>query len=530
LPSIEDYRDIDRVMRSDFPHYCRKAIKITDRNGAKVPFLLNGVQTELHRTVTRMLDDLGSVRLIILKARQLGVSMYVLARLYWLTSLIPGRRSYILTHKDEATTNLFDRLKLMHDNMPDDYRHRLLKSNANELIFEGMDGAGYGVGTAENTDGGGRSLTLQNFHGSEVGFWRRPTQHFAGAMQAVAKVRGSEIYLESTANGIGNEFYKQWSLAERGVSDFRPIFLPWMLEPDYARALVADYQPSSEEEEYQRLYGLSDQQLCWLHFKNIDLGGEPGIVCPMFRQEFPATAAEAFQMSDKKSFIGAEYINRARRVMMDRSLFRHLPRILGVDLGSTNDSSYLIDRVGPILGYGINERFRSADTMATADHIAWVLKQNPDIDHAFIDMTGMGIGIVHYLKGPAGFSDRVTGVNFASGATDKIKYKNKRAEIWGRLREWFMDPMGADMPDDNSLHADIAAPAWGPAPFCRYETGMNRLQMEEKLSIRERLGFSPDGGDAAALTHSFNVEKGRPTEASWMDDYSGGQPLDWQAF
>jgi hypothetical protein len=207
--------------------------------------------------------------------------------------------------------------------------------------------SGYRVGTAKNIFGAGRALTLQLFHGSEVAYWPHAEGHFAGAMKAISLVSETEIILESTANGPEGAFYDQWIKAERGQSDFTPIFLPWFIDPDNARQLEDGYEPSVEEQEYQRLYRLSDEQLCWAHFENIALGGEPGIICHTFRQENPACAAEAFQTAGDDSFIPAEAILRARRWKApDQS---YLPRVLGIDVARNlggGDQTRIVDRQG----------------------------------------------------------------------------------------------------------------------------------------------------------------------------------------
>jgi hypothetical protein len=118
----------------------------------------------------------------------------------------------------------------------------------------------YRVGTARNVKGRGRGSTLQLFHGSEVPLWANAEGHFAGALQAVSLVPGTEIILEGTGNGVGGTFYEQWGLAEAGLSDFIPVFLPWTIDPDCVRPLDDGYEPSVEEKEYQSLFRMSDEQ------------------------------------------------------------------------------------------------------------------------------------------------------------------------------------------------------------------------------------------------------------------------------
>src|ERR1700735_3537566 len=86
--------------------------------------------------------------------------------------------------------------------------------NAKELIFKQFD-SGYAIGTAGNK-AVGRSQTIQLFHGSEGGYWAFAEEHSKGIMQAISNEDGTEIILESTANGIGNYFHDRWL---QGVSD-----------------------------------------------------------------------------------------------------------------------------------------------------------------------------------------------------------------------------------------------------------------------------------------------------------------------
>ena len=123
-------------------------------------------------------------------------------------------------------------------------------ANAKELNFDLLDG-GYKVGTA-GTKGVGRSSTIQLFHGSEVAFWPFAETHAAGVLQAVPDAEGTEVVLESTANGLGNFFHQKWSDADSGIGAFETLFVPWFWQEEYSRPapgpLVLD-----EEEEYRAL-------------------------------------------------------------------------------------------------------------------------------------------------------------------------------------------------------------------------------------------------------------------------------------
>jgi hypothetical protein len=167
------------------------------------------------------------VRVTVLKARQLGVSTYIAARLYHRTIHNPGLRTIIIGHERRASSNLFEIVRRFHDGMPDDLKPHTGPSNAEELIFDRID-SGYMVSVATN-EGAGRSATAQLLHASETAFWPDLPAQMASLMQTVPDLDGTEIILESTANGY-NDFHSLWRKAEAGESEFLPVFLPWSLD------------------------------------------------------------------------------------------------------------------------------------------------------------------------------------------------------------------------------------------------------------------------------------------------------------
>ena len=460
-----------------------------------------------------------------LKARRLGISTYFGARFFHRTTMWGGHHAFILTHEDKATQSLFDMVRRMHDHMPTDYRHGLIAANENELDFAHID-SGYRVGTAKNVSGLGRGGTLQLFHGSEAAFWAQAVKHWAGVLQAISLVPGTEVAMESTSNGPYGAFYDQWVLAEKGLSDFIPIFLPWMIDADNVRDLPSDFEPSTEEENYQQLYKLTDQQLCWAHFKNIELGGKPGEIGSEFKREYPATAAQAFEAGSTNSLIADEYILAARRHIASDQ--RWLPRVLGVDVARSNkdesddktgkllvrDATRIIDRQGRRGGV-IDEAHYTDDATIIAAKVMRHLKDNPDIRRAFVDASeGMGAAVVSIIRA-SGFEARVVGINFGAEAQEPELYKNRRCEMWGRMRDWFRDPGGAQIPDSDVAQRHLTAPKYKHDPN-------GRLELEPKPKIKGRTGFSPDWGDAFALTFADILSIEEPDERpKWLQDDLG---------
>ena len=145
-------------------------------------------------------------------------------------------------------------------------------------------------------------------------------------------------------------------------------------------------------------------------------------------------------------------------------------------------------------------KFRVPDLMVVASRIMEVYNSyNPDA--LFIDATGIGWGVCDRLS-QLGCS-RAIGIDFASSAdrTDlgdaAAKYANKRAEMWGFMKEWLR--FGC-IPDDAELIADLGNVEYG-------YNAVDALLLERKDDMRRRGLASPDDGDALALTFARPVAK-----------------------
>lgn len=287
-------RQIRIRLRDDFLHYARVALKIKDKAGCIVPLELNRAQIYLHAEIERQRAETGKVRLIGLKGRQQGYSTYCEGRLYWRVTQGFGRTAYILTHEMPATENLFAMAQRYHEHCPELIKPKAGTANAKELAFPGLEG-GYRVGTA-GSKAVGRSSTVQLFHGSEVAYWPNAGTHLAGVMQAVPDAPGTEVILESTANGVGDTFHGLWQEAIAGQNDYLPVFVPWFWQLEYRKSAL-DFTPTDEEKELAKTYCLDHEQLAWRRSKIGELRSSD-----IFKQEFPCCHEEAFLSSGRKVF------------------------------------------------------------------------------------------------------------------------------------------------------------------------------------------------------------------------------------
>jgi hypothetical protein len=317
---------IRQRLKDDFPHYSAKCLKIRSKAGDILPLELNPAQIYLHEQLEKQRRETGRVRALILKGRQQGCSTYVEGRFYWRVSHNRGARAFILTHRDDATANLFDMAKRYHKYCPDIVKPHTAASNARELLFDNLD-SGYKIATAGGT-GAGRSDTIQYFHGSEVAYWPNAREHVKGALQAVSNEAGTEIILESTSAGPDGLFYEYCMNALKGEGQYILVFIPWFWQQEYRETVPDNFQPTAEELHYAKLYGLDMEQLSWRRSKIFELGGIGD-----FRREYPATAEEAFEADAEGALWKTEQINKLR-VIQSPDMMRI---VVGVDPAVTSN-------------------------------------------------------------------------------------------------------------------------------------------------------------------------------------------------
>jgi len=203
-------------LRGDLEYFAAHTLKLRPKAGPLEHFKFNFAQLKLHQIAEEQRQKTGRVRLIVLKARQMGVSTYVAAHLFQRTISSPGLRTFILGHTRQASSNLFQIVKRFYDHAPEDLKPSVGASNAEELIFDKLD-SGYLVSVA-HIEGTGRSATAQLLHASEAAFWDNLPLQLASLMQTVPDLPGTEVIIESTANGY-NDFHTLWRKVEAGEND-----------------------------------------------------------------------------------------------------------------------------------------------------------------------------------------------------------------------------------------------------------------------------------------------------------------------
>ena len=305
--------------------YIENCLKIKTKSGTVVPFRLNDAQRKLYAVAKRQQDAGKPVRLIILKARQLGFSTLTEGLIFHACATRKNVNALIVAHREDATANLFRMSKLFYDELPAPVKPMLRASNAQELVFENPSklrserearpGLRSRIRCA--TAGGrgiGRSDTLQCVHLSEYAFWPDgadgKASTIAGILQAVPSLPGTMVVIESTANGF-EDFKERWDAAVAGENDFEPVFFAWFENPDYSMPVVPGTEWTPEERDLKAAYRLTDEQLQWRRWC---IANNCGGSLDMFRQEYPSSPGEAFLHSGTGVFDNEQIVLRLERL------------------------------------------------------------------------------------------------------------------------------------------------------------------------------------------------------------------------
>ena len=232
-----------------------------------------------------------------------------------------------------------------------------------------------------------------------------------------------------------------------------------------------------------------------------DYGEDSDIVRVRVRGEFPRVSST--------QFLNQDTVYKARKFRSEGH--QGLPRIMGVDVARFGD-----DRTVAIMRQGRMSRLlfknHGLSTSETAEKVI-ELWQKEKPDAVVVDGDGLGAGVVDHLR-YRGFGTGLYEFHGAEKPQDGAMYANRRAEVWGQMRDWLNE--GAQIPDDPELEQELVS----------IQYGMNvrgQIQMEKKSDMKARGYASPDIADALALTFAVKVRaraKLGPKDAPRFGEYA----------
>ena len=315
-----------KLIKQDFYKFAKMNLYIKNKFANIVPFVPNEPQRALIDYVLLCIQEKRPVKVIILKARQMGFSTAVEALCYWWTSTNFNINSVIIGNDEKSSLNLYRMFRRYFDNTNILFKPSVRYNTKSDLTFEKFDENGKQIGlgsaikieTAKNKSAG-RSDTVNFLHASELGAWENGEDLVASLMQTVpdAEVmeKPSMVFLESTAEGRGNYFHKEYVAAVNKKNNYQPLFAPWWILDTYERdatfedlGQLNDYEKFLVElmrkghETLGRHFPISEEsiprKLAYYRRKAKDFAATP----ERLPQEYPSTWEEAFIASGKNVF------------------------------------------------------------------------------------------------------------------------------------------------------------------------------------------------------------------------------------
>jgi Terminase large subunit, T4likevirus-type, N-terminal len=269
-----------------------------------------------------------------------------------------------------------------------------------------------------------------------------------------------------------------WALfigTPKGINLFSQVYYKALADPEWFARVFTCYDTDA----------LAPEEIAAMRREMSELEFRQEMLC-----DFTASAAN--------TLISIEDAQAATQRVLDDKLYHYAPKILGVDVAwQGGDRSVMIGRQGlqafaPTVKQGIPEK-----TFASL-----IAQKIEDFEPAmvFVDNTGgYGGEVVSRLRDLG--HKNVQGIVFSWKASSE-RFFNLRAEMWFKMAEWVKQ--GAALPNDSALISEMCAPTYS------HDNISNRLKLESKDEIRERLGVSPDIADALALTFAMPVALPKP--------------------
>lgn len=315
---------------SDFRYVAENALYLLHKEERRFVLFSRwyDAQEILWADIQKCLNARRPVRKIVLKARQEGISTLTEAIFFHQLISVPNTKALILSQDDDSSKAIFGMARSFYENLPTAIKPMKRYSTKREMVFENPDektrGMSPGLNSSIKIQSAGRYEPSRGdmfhcVHFSEVAFWPPDTaaKLTAAIKPMVPFAPETFIIYESTANGMNNDFFDDWTAAVEGESRFDPIFIPWFKLHTYSiqfknekkkKLFISDMD--KEEKYLSKHFKITPEQLLWRREKISEMGDED-----LFRQEYPTTPEEAFIFKNPTIFSRAAMRRQEANIM-----------------------------------------------------------------------------------------------------------------------------------------------------------------------------------------------------------------------
>ena len=283
-------------------------LKIRNKEGETVPYRNSPAGQKLNRAIRKQEQANQPVRICMLKASQVWASSSAATEVFRRIPFFPGRRALVLADSDQHADLVFEYYQqyiqsysenpygaewvsaIILPTLVKDTERHIRWANDSSIL----------VGTAYNVDIG-RSAPYNWAHLSEAAFYRDMGTLMTGLMQRIPNSPDSGIIVESTANGMGGDFYDlcQRAMDPRRNTGWGFVFFGWWEHPEYRMPVPPGFKLMREELAELQKYNLRVEQIVWRRWQiETNCEGKEG----RFHQEMPGNPQEAFQSSGRTIF------------------------------------------------------------------------------------------------------------------------------------------------------------------------------------------------------------------------------------
>lgn len=256
-------------------------------------------QKQVVEEVIRQYNAGLPVRIIVLKARQLGLSTVCAAIIFNWILIFKGCSALTIAHDTETTQSLFEKIQDAWEWWPFKGLLHLRHASQRRLTIQ-ETGSTVRLATAKNVKSG-RGRTIHAKHASEMSFWDDPETLMTGLSKTMPNRVGTIDIIECTANGVGNLYWQMWEDARAGRSRYVALFFPWHKHPEYrVKHTTIAYRDLDEYERW--LHDDMEVSLDRIEWRRWAIINECHGDVEEFKQEYPATPEEAFLKSGRNVF------------------------------------------------------------------------------------------------------------------------------------------------------------------------------------------------------------------------------------
>lgn len=325
---IDPIERLKSILADPYEFLARLFIK--NKQGRRVRFKLSAQQ----RKAVQLF--LTGKNLVILKARQLGITTLMTALLFWKALSSPDPISCVsLLHKRDAADEVFLKYKGFYYGLPALIKPSLDKETSSLFRFD----TGSSVAAVSAAGHAGlRSYTVNLLHLSELCFYDDPAEILSNALSAL---NGNQLVVESTATAYGDPMHELVDSIQRGSlpGNWELVFFPWYEQEEYSSPAPTGFVPDAVGAALIEKLGLTIDQLWWRHCKIAEQGLDK------FNTEYPATIEDVFSQKGDCYYSDPDLSNMKRipAIAKERYIEQPIKGInyaIGVDVASGIGKDY----------------------------------------------------------------------------------------------------------------------------------------------------------------------------------------------